>query len=444
MHPSLRLSNFSKLPPSLKTRAISAASGALKETHALHNDLPHVPHRHLLLLLPAFFAPLDPARISAILTRFDSSGWLSIRADVVQAHMCLGAICQLGASMVIPTDAFPDLWRRVWPWIEFLDEYHEPLSGDGLLDGLMDGETQYTAFLSLMRFLHNNVPTGPMTDPPTGMYVVVGRAWRHLLHGEDTLRGMPEVSHFIGLRLNNTTWNSAAFEELVVGAGGTRTDLASMVVSHIKRFLPDGNAVVTEETYSHFMGILPIVASESFTGHRDHAFEDALLSSGIVAALTIASQAVCHSTHPRAGSALKVALPALIHQISSCPPLHLPEALRGGLLDIFFTSENRSAISDALVNLVEQVLSPATVYHSVLTQLRLSLPQIRHRDAAAIFADPTLLARWESLLQTIESRFRILDEYRTGTLTAMRACDDREPAKPMTGGAVDIAKVVPV
>ncbi|KAF7364410.1 hypothetical protein MSAN_01101800 [Mycena sanguinolenta] len=423
MHSSLSLSNFSKLPSSLKIRATAVASGALQETQALHNDLERIPRRYLPFLLPAFHSALNTAHIPAILTRFNSLGLADIRTDVLQAHLCLGGMRKLAVSKVISADALPDLWRTAWQWIQFLDEYHDSFSGDSV-----DADTRYNTFLSLMRYLHGNDPQKPFFDSTTGVYVVVGRAWRHFIHGRDPLRGLSDVSYFLGLWFKGSTWGSAALEELFVGSGGTRTDLASMVVSHIKRFLPNPDSVVTQETFFHFMGVLSMVAGKSVTGHYDYAFRDALLLCGIVNALTTTAAALCHSTHPSARHLLEVVLPTLVDQIASLPPMRLPEALRAGLLEILFSSHNRNAISPVFISFLEEIFAPATICHPVLVQLQISLPQVPHRDAAAIFRDPALLTRWESLIETIESRFRILDEYRTGTLTAMRACDALECA----------------
>ncbi|KAJ6508153.1 hypothetical protein C8R45DRAFT_436541 [Mycena sanguinolenta] len=241
--------------------------------------------------------------------------------------------------------------------------------------------------------------------------------------------GLNDVSYFLGLWFRTATWDSAIFQEVMIGAGGTRTDLAALVVSRIKHFVPHPDSPVTEHTCFHLIGVFSLVASESFTGHKDHAFRDALLSSDIVAALITASRALCRSTQPGAEFPLKVVFPALIDQLSSFPTIWLPEALRGGLLEILFECENRNAFAPVLISLLDDILYPATVYHSVLLQLQNSLPQVRDRDVAVIFGDPDLLARWRGLSEVVANRFRFLEQYNTWGLRATRACDDIEGAK---------------
>ncbi|KAJ6455179.1 hypothetical protein C8R45DRAFT_1188328 [Mycena sanguinolenta] len=79
--------------------------------------------------------------------------------------------------------------------------------------------------------------------------------------------------------------------------------------------------------------------------------------------------------------------------------------------------------------LLQHVLLPATVYYSVLIQLRISLSQVRNPNTATIFRDNTLLAHWRNFVEVAERRFRIVNKYSDGTLTAPRGCDDPECAK---------------
>ncbi|KAJ6470347.1 hypothetical protein C8R45DRAFT_1165912 [Mycena sanguinolenta] len=65
-----------------------------------------------------------------------------------------------------------------------------------------------------------------------------------------------------------------------------------------------------------------------------------------------------------------------------------------------------------------------TVYHSVLLKLQTSLPQVHDQDVVAVSRDDAAVARSRSFVALAERRFRNLDEYNTGALTAPRACED--------------------
>ncbi|KAJ7260463.1 hypothetical protein B0H12DRAFT_373949 [Mycena haematopus] len=425
MHPSLSLTSLACLPPCLRASAMVAASGSYQETLAIVKNVSESAPTHLPFLLPIFHTILDPARIPMILTRFESFGWASIRDDIYHAHFCLVSIRNMGMLKAISPDAFGDLWRHAWPWIKFLDEYEETLSNNNSLSA----ETRYAGFVSLMAFLRGQEPTIDQVRSTTGLYVVVGRAWQILVRAEDP-PGIADVSYFLALWFKDYNWNSASFEELIIGVGGTLADLAAIVVAHIKRVLPHPDSAVTERHVFHLVGIICLVAPESLTRPLlDVEFKDALLSCGIVPTLTTASRALCRSALVTAGVAVKAFFPALVDQIVSFPPIWLPESLRAGLLEILFTSHHRESIYPLFIDLLEGLMSPHSVYHSVLTQLRTSLPQVRDQNAAAIFSDATLLARWESFLQVVEDRFRILDEYNAGVLNPPRGCDDLECLK---------------
>ncbi|KAF7354778.1 MYND-type domain-containing protein [Mycena sanguinolenta] len=174
-----------------------------------------------------------------------------------------------------------------------------------------------------------------------------------------------------------------------------------------------------------------MVGRHSLTGPRDPdpAFQESLLSCGVVTALTTACRALSQSDLPGAGIELKGFLTAIVDHMSLFPSVWLPQSLRAGLLDILFTSRHRKIVNRTLINLVKHVIFPATVSHSVLAQLQTSLSQVRDRDAKAIFRHTGLLTLWMNLIEVVESRFRILAEYHTGMLTAARASDDLECAK---------------
>ncbi|KAF7350639.1 MYND-type domain-containing protein [Mycena sanguinolenta] len=395
MHPSLNISNLARLPPSLRTRAIAAASGADLETLALVEDLEEIPSEQLPLLLPVFYACLDPAPISKIPANFDLFGWDGIKPYILQAYSSLNGIENLGLWGFIPPSACVELWDRIWPWIQFLEEYHECLT--------IGGCPRYAGFMSLICYL--NGEASQLIHSTPGLYVVVGRAWRYAIT-ESKEGALLDVSFLLQRWFQKTDWNPATFEELILGAGGTWMDLALVVVSHIKHVLPKPDSSVTNETGLHLVTILCIVAGDC---GQDATFQNALLSCGIVTALTTAVRALCRSTMDVALK-LQALFSTLVDEISSfSPTIWLPEALRAGLLEIMFTSQHRDSRSRVSIS-------------------RHSPRHLHDRDAAAIFGDPALLARWQNLLTLVESRLSILARHDTEP-SMVKACDNIECAK---------------
>ncbi|KAJ6490877.1 hypothetical protein C8R45DRAFT_1073614 [Mycena sanguinolenta] len=412
--------DFSGLRPPLRTRATAAASGSSEETLSLLDDLHDIPPKHLPCVLPVFYASLDsaPSRISATLTQFDLPGWGSIQPQIVQVHLCLRGLLYLAASKAIPRAAFLDLWHNLWPWIKFLDEHDECLPKNGLPDAV----TRYAAFVSLIRSLHDedsDAGTRRVIDATPGLFVVIGRAWRlFILAGHE--EGIRDVSHFFKLG----RWESASYTpDLIIGAGG-RANLASTIVSHITRIIPGPDSHVTTQTLFHLTGTAYMVDN-----HEDAALKDALLSCGIVTALTTATRILCRSTVPLSKSLLGGIYSVMVKHISSYSPVLLVESLHAGLLETLFIQPLwLSLFSPCLAFLLKDLLPALTVYRSVLVQLQTSLPQVRDRDAA-ILGDETLLAHWKRFIALAESRLRILNKYNTGVLTRIKVCDDLKCAQ---------------
>ncbi|KAJ6507067.1 hypothetical protein C8R45DRAFT_971447 [Mycena sanguinolenta] len=425
MHPCLSIANFSKLPRHLKSLAVAVASGAHEETLALLQSLPTLAPEHSLSLFPAFHLALDPALISVVLSRFDSSGWDSIRSDIVRVHRCLSGLLQLATRKAIPPGASVHLWEHIWPWMQFLDECEETLSGNDFRDASFSPQSRYFRFLSIIRFLRDDEAAKVVIDSTEGRWVVIGRAWRHFIHADNDL-GLDPIAHFLGLWPRAPHLKPCAFKELILGAGGTWTHLASLVVSHIKRCLPYPDSSFTQRFVIPVLGVIHILAHENAGENEDPypVFQAALLSCGIVAALTTAARAVCQSAVTHADTVLHMILTALINHLSLFPSVYLVESLRAGLLEILFSSKHRHELSRSMMNLLKTVIFPATVYRSLLVQLPTFISQVRNRNAAAIFRDTSLLAQWMRLLEVVKSRSHLAEKHATGVLTVTGVCDD--------------------
>ncbi|KAJ6484099.1 hypothetical protein C8R45DRAFT_1148388 [Mycena sanguinolenta] len=180
-----------------------------------------------------------------ILSQFDSSGWASIGSEIAQAHLCLRGICMLWTHDAIVPSAFVNLWKNAWPRVKFLDEYEEHMNNDPVQ---ISGRMRYATFV----------------------HVVVGRAWCHLIDTENE-EGLADVAHFLGdwfRNDDNDDWNSAAIDKLIIGTGRTRGDLASIIVSHFTRILPNPDSPVTRQTLAHLARNLFLVA----INYEDSAF----------------------------------------------------------------------------------------------------------------------------------------------------------------------------
>ncbi|KAJ7917615.1 hypothetical protein B0H13DRAFT_1994406 [Mycena leptocephala] len=424
MHPSLQLSNFLKLPRPLRERATAAAHGSMHALSTLFDEISNIAPEHLPFLLPAFYSSLDPVEIPTMLERVDLSAMHveSVRLRVTQALTGLRGIATLGVLRVIPSPALVDLWPNAWQWIEFLDAYRDNLPSADILSSA----ATYLVYVTIFRLFRGNEQASSLIDVAGGVCVVVGRAWSGFVHADDN-KGFDSVCDFLGRSFTILDHNK--LDEFVVGAGNTRTDFASLVVSHIERVVPHSDTVVTQATLFQLIGVLYLVEGV-FLGAFDVAVRDTLLSQGIVTALTTASRALSSSTEPNAKIALKGLFGALVSAFSTFPAHKwIIQALRAGLLPAVFScssSRNIAKTLPSLLYLLQGLLPASTVYHSVLSLLQDSLVEVRDRNPASVFENSEVLEHWGRFVELVEERLQVVKQYNTGSLLATRACNNVE------------------
>ena len=178
------------------------------------------------------------------------------------------------------------------------------------------------------------------------------------------------MEYLLGVWLKPDHWDAVAFEQLIVGAGGTRTDLVALVLSHIEHIVPNPTAPITEQTMVHVRSFFLVVAGQGVLGgaHPDLLFQTALLSNGIVTTLTTVSRTLSRSSVAEERTAAGL-ISTLVEYISVFPARWLPQSLRAGLLEILFNPEHRQVTSARIVRLLGNIILPATVSHSVLVHL---------------------------------------------------------------------------
>jgi hypothetical protein len=104
-------------------RASAASSGSTQEIMGLVNELPNIAPEKLPFLFPVFYGILDLALIPTVLNRPDSPmDHPTIRLRIVGILFSLCGVSQLGENESVPSAAFLNLWTRIWPWIELLDQ----------------------------------------------------------------------------------------------------------------------------------------------------------------------------------------------------------------------------------------------------------------------------------------------------------------------------------
>ncbi|KAK6974560.1 hypothetical protein R3P38DRAFT_3132859 [Favolaschia claudopus] len=439
-HPSLNLSNVNNLALSFQRRARAAASGdSPNDTLELVNGLYGMAKKDLPFLVPVFYATLNPSGIPRLLAQVNAQTHVNnfasqsiLQLYVVQALFSLRGISFLALRDMIATEALPDLWDRVVPWMQFLDEYREHLTGVEKLPQ----DVRYSLWLYLIRFFRKHEAIDKSIDSSFGLCVVVGRAWGHILAAKDKVEvieeGLRDISQLVGFWFRKKTWNAAAFDELLVGAGGSRTQLASLVIDHLQYIVPSPETDITQDKILKLVGVVSfVVASINIRGQHDTAFRDALFSQGLVAMLTTLIIGLCFSTQPIADIQLKSVLGAVTDYLSADPsPRRIIEC--GSLFPAMIVCAEARLIPvtrEYLVELLQHVLPSSTIYASVLGWLSAALYEI---DENLTFNtdDTEVHELWKSFRALAEDRIQTMHKScynpEFGSIKAERTCDNLE------------------
>ncbi|KAJ7910355.1 hypothetical protein B0H13DRAFT_2329477 [Mycena leptocephala] len=350
MHPILRITNLDRLPLSSRKLAKAICRGAptgdsterfirLMETMRGENKLAH--------LLPVYYSLLDPTRIptAAELDVLSSDSICAIEMSLLS----LQAIFDIET----PPQAGVDLWPRVFAWIQFLMLFHEFLSG---LD--LDMRNELDLCEDFMTFSREMVSHG----------------------GNETM-----ISSAIGfpqwhLAIIFLATNFAA-DEVIAGAGGSRDDLAGLIMKHLGLVVPYADTDLSEGEFRLIRYALEVWARMDGIGRNitlklkdsPKPLSHALISCGVAKALTITLCALARTKTPEATSYMYRCL-TFFGAICFAQGAHrvIRDAVQNGILPVLVSCAQRvlpSGVPRDLCILLHDMLAPATVYYHVLRGL---------------------------------------------------------------------------
>ncbi|KAK7028625.1 hypothetical protein R3P38DRAFT_2937547 [Favolaschia claudopus] len=440
MHQSLRLSDAarSKIPLQSRRFAIAAASpsACLKERAIFMQNITRIPWTIDVLapLLPVLYALLDPIRIPSLSSSLDGPG------DVVRdSHVGLEMFCVTNSLRGILTvvrskrvsfGAFSDIWKNVWPWLQFAETYHEILT----VDLIADRYVQQALFIAVLG--GNREAAKTMATDIVEICVFLGRAWAHLLQADardnaaanTALMALPDCLQFW---IEHPDWSRSAADGVIVGAGGSAADLASLALLHLNRFLPNRRSPLDHDRTTVALGSL--ISFIQSTNHEARppfglGFVDVLLEMGLVTSLTNLSRAVFDGSLPADVSNLSY-YEYLLAFLRPCPRhQRVVEALRAGFLPTVLQAGIALPKCRALLF---DCLSSVTTLHSSLSQIRASLGQIKDINEKARFikeSSPPFYKSWQDFMAVLKDRFQALDAYNAGRLNVPICCHNHECA----------------
>ncbi|KAJ7758278.1 hypothetical protein B0H16DRAFT_649476 [Mycena metata] len=420
MHPALRLENLSRLPLSYRGVAILAARGNGPNVRKLYTLIQQVERAEAVPLLPAFYPQFDPAKI------FDVDGDISEEHQtvVINAFIGLKALIFLVIGTTVLDDLAMEFWPRVWKWIEFLWMHLAlllPLPPSDLEP--WNACSWYGA--AIVCFGHRPRIAAVLKSTPS-VWMLLPQNWadllRHIDHND-------HIDMFVCVcecveRLNQGIMHGDNFTQIVYGAGGTIDDLACLIADHT-RFV----ARFFRRPISDSVAVRLLLGALTFLEHAaelDFHIISAVLSHRIVEAfVSLYAGTVDYLTTgpPQVRRIFSRVLGTMLDHEPGYP--WVTQALKAGLISLIFSwGQNPDVDRTDLKHILRTSLPCATVYHSVLSQLQLSLQAASHRPLQNL--QPDVRAIYLTFLEIAADRLNAKKLYDSPDYILREACDNTE------------------
>ncbi|KAJ7661991.1 hypothetical protein DFH06DRAFT_1397830 [Mycena polygramma] len=427
MHPSLRPENIAKLPPPVRSIAENALKGSLKAVHQLCTLLPILPKPEASHTLPCVFANIDT---SGIPSPSELDTLLTTGAAIPTVELALSAMTALvffARASLIPVDACPDVWPRFWKWAYFFDQYwgslisvvptfpHEELS-------------RLNASCIVSHCNHPGTADNVCTTP--GVLRILAMAWKAVVDAPRTQpeRLMREVYN-LTLVMPIENRNSAQFDEVVDGVGGTLQDLAATFVQHFSLAAASPN--------SEFTGQYLMSAGIFVVGTPDPApFRDALRAHPMLPTVLTTISAL-HGTP--SVQALAFCLTYLCDTLGWPPGYtHVAQAIDAGVLRVVvrLAASMKAGSGDASTDpillsiklLLTEILPRALMHYPVLLQLSGSFQDAKAFASASDIDKSAFRAEWKDFVSLAEARLQLLHSWERSR-PYFKACDNLKCGK---------------
>ncbi|KAJ7277627.1 hypothetical protein C8J57DRAFT_1713352 [Mycena rebaudengoi] len=405
MQLSLQPQNLSQLPLSYWRLARSAMNGsrdALDDLSLLIVDYPHPQ-----LFAPVYFDLLDPSRVprSDQINPCPSPSDSPIPSAILSMQM-LSVPGPTGGSLLIAQDACPDVWPRVWKWLQFLDCHRDDLSDVNLC---IDEEDEIFA--------------------TPGVRLLITRAWSIFVddyHPSDAETpvvvsdfGLGRACQFLILDVIPST--PMILEEQILGAGGRIAHLARLVVAHLTCVVPRPDQAISKTALTFLAGAVTLLQQTST--HRDPWFA-ALVGEGIVKPLvfTLLALTAPPVEGPLRDRILNSGFLILGYMlIKSSRHEFTRDALKAGLLDAIVLCPFTNV---GIEQLLATVLPRSAVYYSVLKQLKAAFIKVQSQVQAPRLQASGIFHPWNKFIQFAEKRLQVLEWYDAGEIFSKRRCDN--------------------
>ncbi|KAJ6517395.1 hypothetical protein C8R47DRAFT_1312885 [Mycena vitilis] len=438
MHPALRLENLNRLPPSMRRAARSACSAtrSIDDIRRVQTYIATATEAQTLLMLPIFYTNLDPSDVPDP-DRYDTENPpADAESRIGRALLSLISLY----TLQFPVEIGPDIWPRVWPWVQFIYTYRDDLPNiPQQSEGIFCLE-----FLMFAGTFADHEETFSLIQSTPGVWFFVAKAWPRVPKIVDPKKrevGFSDLRSFI---TGNNVLEPANLAELIDGAGGTLGHLAHLTALYLEAMIPvDGSTI-------HYMYVLYVCAILDFAGHMEPAFRNrpatfgaplgafgvALTTHNIVQTLThiLCTLETADSDMPlfsMTQHALRKSFWMLGTILVTRPGKiqWLSDALEAKLLRTLIVHSggpHAEKIQQLAPLFLTVIFPPRLVYPAVLAALDDSLDDVDTLVTAAAFKNSRIYDRWTQFSELAEERITVLNAYDDREIRSMKACDSLE------------------
>ncbi|KAJ7742297.1 hypothetical protein B0H16DRAFT_1890315 [Mycena metata] len=252
MHPALRLSNLSRLPPAMKRASLAACSTerSAQDLGRLRAFLPTSTDEQKRWMLPAFYFNLNPDDIPAE-HGFDPETMSPVTESAIErAWSSLQSLYIIDFPLGIGTDT----WPPVWEWYQFFHLFHGHLQG---LSPIRLPESPLSVDLLMFSgTFDDDEPSYTLIKSTPGFWFMLGEIWLHLTLSVDALKRdilFGDLSGFIQAPEAVEPGNLA---EIIEGVGGTLHELARVATLYLSLLVPTSPALTNLLTVQFVVSVL--------------------------------------------------------------------------------------------------------------------------------------------------------------------------------------------
>ncbi|KAJ6462510.1 hypothetical protein C8R45DRAFT_1220516 [Mycena sanguinolenta] len=416
MHESLHPKTLSTLSVAQRVTANSAMNGSVVSLRKVVQIAAIGPSAYLFC--PVFHRHLDPAKIPGR----DAMDTEIVPNDIVdaitRAFLSLEGIFNL---IYPPKGSEPDLWQRVWPWIQFFDVYKSCIPGAPM------GDVVRERFFSIVASLATGSAADEIALTP-GIGVFVAQFWADYFKNLDpqgySKRVLRRLSEFIAI----ATQSDYDFEEYIDGAGGVDR-LAKLVVQ-----LVDYLASWDHVSIIDLAGIVAFAAGSGehrwsdwsverwalgdnawISALRSHKYAQALMSvlsfAGNAAQYEVALE---KKVYPELYRLAWSHVVSVLSSTRSAGYSDIVDVIHAGVLQLVISLPNIPAHRDAIGAMravIKEILHPATIYYPVLSALETSIPLLAESSSTAAFISSVLYVDWQEFVSLVMERLDFKKSY---------------------------------